>query len=113
MFLRFFSGGSPEAGNFLLHGQEKVTKEKAAPVHRPSGSCSFHFTPFAFTLSPFTALKANTHAAFRVSFLRKSYTDPEVSPRIIACYEGVAVDGWVAGGGADRERAVDRRRAAR
>src|SRR5687768_7578955 len=27
-------GAAPEAGNFLLRGQEKVTKEKAAPVHR-------------------------------------------------------------------------------
>jgi len=35
----------------------------------------FHFTPFALPLSPFIALKANTHAAFRVSFLRNSYTD--------------------------------------
>ncbi len=32
------AGGSPAASHFLLHGQEKVTKEKAAPLHRPSGS---------------------------------------------------------------------------
>ena len=28
----------PAASHFLLRGQEKVTKEKAAPPHRPSGS---------------------------------------------------------------------------
>jgi hypothetical protein len=27
-----FAGGSPAAGDFLLRGQEKVTKEKAAPM---------------------------------------------------------------------------------
>ena len=28
------AGGSPAAGNFLLHRQKKVTKEKATPVRR-------------------------------------------------------------------------------
>ena len=32
------AGGSPAASHFLLPGQEKVTKEKAAPLHRPAGS---------------------------------------------------------------------------
>ena len=32
------AGGSPAASHFLLHGQEKVTKEKAAPLYCPSGS---------------------------------------------------------------------------
>jgi hypothetical protein len=30
------AGGSPAAGNFLLLGQKKVTKEKAAPANRRS-----------------------------------------------------------------------------
>jgi hypothetical protein len=32
-----FAGGSPAAGHFLLCGQKKVTKEYAAPAHRPCG----------------------------------------------------------------------------
>jgi hypothetical protein len=32
-----FAGGSPAAGDFLLCGQKKVTKEKAAPVCRSFG----------------------------------------------------------------------------
>ena len=32
--LLLFPGGSPGAGYFLLRGQKKVTKEKAAPVSR-------------------------------------------------------------------------------
>ena len=30
-------GAAPRAGYFLLRGQEKVTKEKAALLHRPDG----------------------------------------------------------------------------
>ena len=32
-----FAGGGPAAGYFLLSGQEKETKEKAAPVRRSFG----------------------------------------------------------------------------
>ena len=32
-----FAGGSPAAAYFLLCGQEKVSKEKAAPVRRSGG----------------------------------------------------------------------------
>jgi hypothetical protein len=32
------AGGSPAASHFLLHGQEKVTKEKAAPLRHPFGA---------------------------------------------------------------------------
>jgi hypothetical protein len=32
-----FAGGSPAAGYFLLCGQKKVTKEKAALLRRPCG----------------------------------------------------------------------------
>jgi len=33
------AGGSPAAGHFLLRGQDKVTKEKAAQVRRPRFCC--------------------------------------------------------------------------
>jgi hypothetical protein len=32
------AGGSPAASHFLLHGQEKVTKEKAALLRHPFGA---------------------------------------------------------------------------
>ena len=42
------AGGCPAAGYFLLRGQEKLTKEKAAPPHCPSGSLRFsRFQAFA------------------------------------------------------------------
>jgi hypothetical protein len=35
--LAIVAGGSPAASDFLLRGQKKVTKEKAAPLNRPCG----------------------------------------------------------------------------
>jgi hypothetical protein len=34
-------GAAPRAGYFSLHGQRKVTKRKAAPMSRPSGSLRY------------------------------------------------------------------------
>ena len=40
-----FAGGSPAAAYFLLSGQEKVSKEKAAPFAGPSDSPALLATP--------------------------------------------------------------------
>jgi hypothetical protein len=58
------AGGSPAASHFLLPGQEKVSKEKAAPLQRPAGflRCS----PARLTNSPWHGTQDVPAALIRV-----------------------------------------------
>jgi hypothetical protein len=58
------AGGSPAASHFLLPGQEKVSKEKAAPLQRPAGS--LRCSPARLTNSPWHGTQDVPAALIRV-----------------------------------------------
>jgi hypothetical protein len=56
------AGGCPAAAYFLLRGQEKVSKEKAAPLHHPNG-CPARLIPLGFVRWAFHGPTAELRAS--------------------------------------------------